>query len=98
MGVVAEGDEELFKMLHGVLDLRDERIAGLIAEVDGLMLAMEHRATIEQAKGIVMAAADCTPEAAFAVLVQQSQFENRKLRDIALELVARHRGDPGVGS
>jgi AmiR/NasT family two-component response regulator len=66
--------------------LRDERIAKLVAEVDGLHRAQEHRAVIEQAKGVIMSTTGCGPDAAFAVLVAQSQNENRKLWDVALDL------------
>ena len=52
-----------------------------------LKAAMEHRAAIEQAKGILIATTGCDPDAAFHLLVQQSQQENRKLREIAIELV-----------
>jgi GAF domain-containing protein len=51
--------------------------------------AMEHRAVIEQAKGIVMAEQRCTSDEAFALLVKVSQDSNRKLRDIAAAVVAR---------
>jgi GAF domain-containing protein len=65
----------------------------------GLARAMESRATIEQAKGVVMATTGCTPDEAFEVLRVQSQAENRKLRDIAAELVERQRSrrDPAAG-
>jgi GAF domain-containing protein len=57
-----------------------------------LEAAMAHRAEIEQAKGIIIAAQGCTPDEAFEVLVRQSQYENRKVRDIAVELVeSKHR-------
>jgi transcriptional regulator with GAF, ATPase, and Fis domain len=60
------------------------------AELAGhLQTAMASRAVIEQAKGIVMATMGCTPDEAFDILRQQSQTENRKLRDLAAELVAR---------
>lgn len=55
-----------------------------------LQRAMESRATIEQAKGIIMATSRCTPDEAFNVLVRASQRENRKLRDIAADLVERN--------
>lgn len=55
-----------------------------------LQEAMTSRAVIEQAKGIVMATSRCTPDRAFEMLVKASQRENRKLRDIAAEIVARH--------
>jgi len=63
------------------------RYAELAREVAGLRRALETRATIEQAKGIVMAATGCDPDAAFDVLVRQSQHENRKLHDVAEDLV-----------
>jgi GAF domain-containing protein len=49
--------------------------------------AMDNRAVIEQAKGIIMAERRCTPDQAFAVLSKQSQDTNRKLRDVASALV-----------
>jgi putative methionine-R-sulfoxide reductase with GAF domain len=52
-----------------------------------LETALESRAVIEQAKGIVIGARRCSPDTAFDVLVQQSQHENRKLRDVAAEIV-----------
>jgi AmiR/NasT family two-component response regulator len=66
--------------------LRDERIAELAAEVDGLEKVIEHRAVIEQAKGVIMHSLGCGPDAAFAVLVAQSQIQNRKLWEVATEL------------
>ena len=52
-----------------------------------LRAAMEHRGVIEQAKGIMMAATRCSPDEAFEMLRKRSQIENRKLRDIAIEVV-----------
>jgi GAF domain-containing protein len=49
--------------------------------------AMASRATIEQAKGILMGAQRCGPDEAFQILVRASQRENRKLRDIAEQVV-----------
>jgi GAF domain-containing protein len=59
------------------------------ATARGLSTAMESRAVIEQAKGIVMADRHCTADEAFAVLTRISQETNRKLRDVAADLVAR---------
>ncbi|MEO6205345.1 MAG: GAF and ANTAR domain-containing protein, partial [Mycobacteriales bacterium] len=56
---------------------------------ENMKLAMESRATIEQAKGIVMAREQVDAETAFAMLSAVSQKTNRKLRDIALELIAQ---------
>jgi hypothetical protein len=61
----------------------------LVREVRGLRIALESRAVIEQAKGIIMGATNCDAKQAFDVLVRQSQHENRKLHDVAHELVAR---------
>ena len=56
---------------------------------ENLQEAMRSRSTIEQAKGIIMAATTCTPDEAFERLREQSQQENVKLRDIAEEIVRR---------
>jgi GAF domain-containing protein len=49
--------------------------------------AMETRAVIEQAKGILVAQQHCTPEQAFELLTRLSQTTHRKLRDCAADLV-----------
>jgi GAF domain-containing protein len=53
-----------------------------------MQAAMQSRAVIEQAKGIIMGSRHCTAEAAFAILTRVSQDTNRKLRDVAAALVA----------
>ena len=53
-----------------------------------MRLAMESRAVIEQAKGVLMAQRQVDAEQAFEILREASQRYNRKLRDIALG----HRG------
>lgn len=58
-------------------------------EADTLAVAMQSRASIEQAKGVIMATTGSTPDE--ALLREQSQRENRKLRDIADEIVARQK-------
>jgi GAF domain-containing protein len=57
-----------------------------------MQAAMESRAVIEQAKGIIMGRQRCTADEAFAVLAKVSQDSNRKLRDVAAALVARTQG------
>jgi GAF domain-containing protein len=54
-----------------------------------LAKAMESRAVIEQAKGIIMHERRCGADEAFALLTRVSQQANIKLRDIAAEMVAR---------
>jgi GAF domain-containing protein len=49
--------------------------------------AMESRAVIEQAKGILMAERRCTADEAFSTLSKLSQDSNRKLREVAAALV-----------
>jgi len=53
-----------------------------------LQLAMESRAVIEQAKGILVAECGYPPEVAFKRLSVLSQNSNRKVKDIAADLVA----------
>ncbi len=55
--------------------------------------AMEFRAIIEQAKGILMAAQRCSADEAFDLLVAASQRENVKLRVIAQRIVDRTAAD-----
>jgi GAF domain-containing protein len=52
-----------------------------------LQTAMDSRAVIEQAKGIIMAAHRCTADEAFTILSRSSQDSNRKLRDVATSIV-----------
>ena len=49
--------------------------------------ALESRGVIDQAKGILMATRRCSADEAFQVLVDLSQHSNRKLRDVAQDLV-----------
>lgn len=51
--------------------------------------ALTSRAVIDQAKGILMAVHGISADAAFAKLADRSQSENRKLRDVAAEFVAK---------
>lgn len=60
-----------------------------------LAIALENRDVIGQAKGILMEADGMTPEQAFDVLRRASQRANRKLHDIAREIVER-RERPGI--
>lgn len=57
-------------------------------EVSQLREALASRAVIEQAKGIVMVACRCGPDAAFDELRQMSNVHNVKLRIVAELLVS----------
>lgn len=50
--------------------------------------AMASRAIIEQAKGLIMGQRRCSADEAFRVLVDASSRSNRKLRDVAADLLA----------
>jgi GAF domain-containing protein len=88
-------DEEAVRVAHTFADYAAVTIANAhlytttanLAE--HLRTAMESRAVIEQAKGIVMGERHCDADAAFAILTKVSQDSNRKLRDVAATLVAR---------
>jgi GAF domain-containing protein len=54
---------------------------------DNLQTALESRAVIDQAKGILIERYKVTPDAAFQLLARASMTTNRKLRDIADDLV-----------
>jgi GAF domain-containing protein len=54
---------------------------------DNLQAALVSRATIDQAKGILIERHKLTPDQAFQVLVHASMGTNRKLRDVADHLV-----------
>jgi GAF domain-containing protein len=69
-------------ILHEI-DLRTE-LEGLAQQ---LQTALESRATIDQAKGIIMARHGCTADDAFRVLADASSRANVKLRVIAKRLV-----------
>ena len=60
-----------------------------------LARAVDSRDLIGQAKGILMERYKISPERAFLVLTRTSQNSNRKLHDIATELV-RHGTVPGI--
>lgn len=59
-----------------------------------LRTALESRAVIDQAKGVLVATRKVSPDEAFTLLVAQSQNSNRKLREVAAEVVERAHKDP----
>ncbi len=63
--------------------------ASAVALSTNLQIALQSRAVIEQAKGVLVASLHCTPEEAFQHMVRRSQHANRKLREIATEIVER---------
>ncbi len=71
-----------------VIDVTDSRRADAEVEVEAAVRGViEHRAEIEQAKGVVMTRYRVDAEAAFEILRWTSSRLNRKLRDVAVEVV-----------
>jgi GAF domain-containing protein len=67
---------------------------------DNLQLALESRAVIDQAKGILMERYKLTADRAFQLLARVSMDSNRKVRDIADDLVRTGQfptGGPSTG-
>jgi hypothetical protein len=64
------------------------REPALFERVVQLETALRSRPTIEQAKGMIMMVHHCDAEQAFRVLIAVSQSCNRKLREVAAEIVA----------
>jgi GAF domain-containing protein len=62
-----------------------------------LHAAVDSRDLIGQAKGIIMAQANIDGDAAFELLRDRSQAANRKLRDIAQEVVEQQTRTSGRG-
>jgi hypothetical protein len=60
-----------------------ERAQALQAEVGQLRAAMASRASIEQAKGILMLLTSCGDQMAFELLAHISSHTHRKVRDVA---------------
>ncbi|MGB2572114.1 GAF and ANTAR domain-containing protein [Micromonospora citrea] len=54
--------------------------------------AMASRSVIDQALGVLMGQQRCTAAEAFALLRQASQHRNRKLRDVATEIITQVSG------
>ena len=57
------------------------------SRADQMAEAMQSRAVIEQAKGLLMGARRCNADEAFEILVKLSQNSHRKLRDVAQAVV-----------
>lgn len=58
--------------------------------------ALLSRSVIDQAVGVLMAEQRCTADQGFALLRKHSQNNNRKLRDVAVEVITRLTGHPPV--
>ncbi|MDN4174437.1 ANTAR domain-containing protein [Nocardioides sp. SOB77] len=69
--------------------LHEIGLRGELERLSGdMQRALDSRATIDQAKGIVMAARRCTPDEAFAHLTDLASTRHVKLRELAAQIVA----------
>jgi GAF domain-containing protein len=80
---------QLFAAQAAVVLMNAQAYWGARLRSEHLQLALDGRQPIDMAKGIIMNVTGCAPEEAFDVLVKQSREENRKIRDIAAEIVAQ---------
>jgi GAF domain-containing protein len=68
--------------------------AELLAE--DLRSAMQTRAVIDVACGMIMEQNQCTQEEAFEFIAQASQHRNQKVHDVAASIIRRHSGSSGT--
>ncbi|GAA1427331.1 GAF and ANTAR domain-containing protein [Microlunatus lacustris] len=68
-----------------------------VAEARHMHEILRTRAVIEQARGILMGSRRCGPDEAFILLNRVSQQQDRRIRDVAADLVDRTQG-PGTGA
>jgi GAF domain-containing protein len=87
----AELDEKLLDLFAGAVTaaLRTHRRYQQAHETaEQLREALTSRAVIDQAKGILMALYKVSADQAFTLLVEQSQNDNIKVRDLATRIIA----------
>jgi len=83
----AEAVAAVFAAAAGVTLANALLVEGLQRRATQLENAMLSREVIEQAKGIVMQLGRCDADEAFRLIAKQSQRTNRKLRDVATDIV-----------
>ena len=84
----ARANARIFARYAATIGVAHTRFHHAVAEVEQLHQALESRAVIEQAKGMIMLRERCNADDAFQLLVRTSQHSHLKLRDIASSLVA----------
>jgi GAF domain-containing protein len=85
-------DERTAQLIGEHAEILVERALALLSSTrlnDQLRQAVATREIIGEAKGILMESQHCTRDQAFDILRRASQRENRKLRELAEELVLR---------
>ena len=89
-GSVTAVDGLLIDLTEGRPDT--DQVQALETEVAQLRTAMSSRATIEQAKGILMLLTGCGDQVAFDLLAHISSHTHRKVREVAIDLVSSASG------
>jgi hypothetical protein len=83
-----EHDDETPVVVGHLIDITDVRQEAVARELDGAVEDfVDHRAVIEQAKGVLVQLYSVEPDTAWAVLRAFSADSNRRVRDIAALLV-----------
>ncbi|HVV14100.1 ANTAR domain-containing protein [Amycolatopsis sp.] len=90
-----EPDDPRMSGLLAIAALRERMAsAALHEEAANLRQALVARATIEQAKGLLMAWHQCGPDESFLLLRKLSQQNNAKVREVAAKLVEENGQGP----
>jgi GAF domain-containing protein len=90
LGGFSDADEELsqaFARQASIVVANAQAYWAAFELSQNMAKAMESRAVIEQAKGVLISTYRLDADAAFDLLRQRSQTTNRKLRDVAVEVV-----------
>ncbi|MDT5092789.1 MAG: hypothetical protein QOH60_2152 [Mycobacterium sp.] len=89
-----EGLMRLYTVAAGEAITNAHRWQQCRESITQLEQALTSRPYIDMAKGALIAKHGCNPDEAFARLVDQSQRRNIKVRDVAIEMLARLQGEP----
>lgn len=89
-------DADLFGEVAGRALRLGLRIAAAELQSKDLTAALDRRAAIDMARGIIMAQNRCTGEKAFEMLRNVSNTRHAALHDVALEVIASVAGTPGT--
>jgi PAS domain S-box-containing protein len=87
VGVIGVAEPLSDDLVDGSVSVTPQIESAALRLAEQMREAMETRAVIEQAKGMLIAAHGCTPDDAFQMLSESSQRSNRKLRDVARAMV-----------
>jgi hypothetical protein len=94
----ARVDHALAHSSNTLHTLAEDQVEALSIEVVQLRQAMASRATIEQAKGVMMSSYGINADRAWAYLVRVSQERGDKVRDIADEIIRSASNGSGPGA